>query len=93
MLPTFLASGPFVGGLTVGATALVGAAAIKVWQDRDLLRPQLAARMDTRRRASEQRKHLNQASAGMLRNKDLGTGENGGQFAKRRHSADEVTSL
>ena len=93
MLSTFLASGPVVGGAVVGCAAVATAAAAKLWQDRDLLRPQLAARMETRRRASEQRKHLNQASAGMLRNKDLGTGENGGQFAKRRHAADEVTSL
>ncbi|WIE81181.1 hypothetical protein [Curtobacterium sp. MCSS17_016] len=93
MLPTFLLSGPVMGGFVVGSVAVVGAAAVKVWQDRDLVRPRLAASMETRRRASEQRKHLNQASAGMLRNKDLGTGDNGGQFAKRRHSADEVTSL
>ncbi len=93
MLPTLFASGPFIGALSVGATVVAGAVITKAWQDRDLLRPQLAARIETRRRASEQRKQLNQASVGMLRNKDLGTGENGGQFAKRRHSADEVSSL
>ncbi|MGW8431553.1 hypothetical protein ACWGJ9_10720 [Curtobacterium citreum] len=93
MLPTLFTSGPFITAGIGGAVVVGGAALVKAWQDRDLLRPRLAASIETRRRASEQRKHLNQAAAGVLRNKDLGTGENGGRFASRRRSADEVSSL
>ena len=94
MFPTLFATGPFMATMAVGGAVVVGSAAVKAWQDRDLIRPKLAARAEVRRRADEQRRVLNQGAAtGMLRNKDLGTGVNGGQFAGRKHAADEVNSL
>ena len=85
------ASGPFAAGAVVGAIGVAGAVVVKGWQDRDMIRPRLAARSETRKRAAEQRRVLNQAApAGAQSRWAAGTGK-GGQFAGHSRSESDST--
>ncbi|WIB65336.1 hypothetical protein [Curtobacterium sp. MCBD17_040] len=87
MFDALLHNGPVLGGLTVGSVGVLAGVVAKAWQDRDLGRARFADRSETRRRANEQRQVLNRAAdATRLREKDLGTGVNGGRFAKHTRS-------
>lgn len=90
MFASILTSGPAIAAAVSGAVALGGAMVTKLWQDRDLIRPRLAARAEVRQRAAEQRRVLNQASPAVQGRWAAGTGK-GGQFAQHSRTESDTT--
>ena len=80
-------------GSVLGFAALAGAVGVKYWQDRDLLRPQMADRRDERREAHAQMKALGKKEAVLVGVAHVPKKmEGAGQFMNRKRTDGELNA-